>query len=173
LRRPGACAAPANPDHPAGGMKMKTIFVAALAALALSACGGELDPSDELAAALNLAPADTARVLDFVNYPGTDKALLDNAVGLDERAAQNIILKRNGADKVAPSADDQPFATLIALDAISYVTDTALQKLAAYSSLHPAPASQTVETVSFAGWEAEAVVYGVNHGAQVELAPML
>jgi DNA uptake protein ComE-like DNA-binding protein len=160
---------------------MKSILVAALAlagfvaALVTAGCSGQLDSPDSLlAAALNLAPADVSRVLDFVNYPGTDKALLDNAVGLDERAAQNIItLHRDGADGIVPSADDKLFTTLAELDAIPYVTDTALQKLAAYSLSHPAPAGQTVETVSFAGWQVEAVVYGVNHGAQSDLDPLL
>jgi Nuclease A inhibitor-like protein len=123
--------------------------------------GATLDAASSTSeSALNLAPADAARVLDFVNYPGTDEALLDNGVMLDTRAAHNIIGAR-------------PFATLAALDAVPYVGDTALTRLANYSAAHPAPAGETVETVVFAGWESQAVVWGVNQAAAGELDGLL
>jgi DNA uptake protein ComE-like DNA-binding protein len=145
----------------------------ALTALFLAACGGAGDLTGGSSAALQLPPADAARVLAFVNYPGTDVAVLDEQVGLDSRAAQNIVTRRDGADGVTPSADDVPFATLADLDAISYVGDAALQKLQAYSLANPAPAGETVEGVSFAGWESQAVVYGVNLSSPTDLDALL
>lgn len=159
---------------------MKPILIATAAlggfvlALAGAGCSGVTDsPESQAAAALNLAPADAARVLDFVNYPGTDEALLDGAVGLDSRAAKNIIARRNGTDGVSPSADDKPFTTLADLDGVSYVGASTLQKLASYSSSNPAPAGQTVETVKFAGWEVQAVMFGVNLGEKSDLDGLL
>jgi DNA uptake protein ComE-like DNA-binding protein len=52
---------------------------------------------------------------------------------------------------------------------VPYVGDAALQKLQSYAAAHPAPAGETVEGVGFKGWEAEAVVWGVNHAAAADL----
>ncbi len=137
-------------------------------------CSGQVDStSANSAAALQLPAPDAQRVLAFVNYPGTDADLLDHAVGLDSRAAQNIVARRNGADGVSPSADDQPFTTLAQLDAVAYVGDAALQKLSVYSAANPPPAGETVEGVAFAGWESQAVVYGVNLSSAADLDALL
>jgi DNA uptake protein ComE-like DNA-binding protein len=144
-----------------------------IATLALAACQGATEIGSNSAAAVSLPPADAQRILDFVNYPGTDDALLNGAVGLDSRAAQNIIKARNGADGVAPSADDHLFTTIAELDAISYVADSAFKKLQSYSAAHPAPAGETVEGVSFAGWESQAVVWGVNQASQADLDALM
>jgi DNA uptake protein ComE-like DNA-binding protein len=159
---------------------MKSIVIAALAlagfvaTLVTAGCRAEVDSPDSLlAAALNLAPTDVSRVLDFVNDPGTDEALLHGTVGLDPRAAKNIVTHRNGADGVAPSADDQLFTTLTQLDAVSYVGDAAIQKLATYSSAHPPHPGEVVEGVSFAGWEDASVIYGVTIRPKSELDPLL
>jgi len=64
-----------------------------------------------------------AATLALVNDADTDFTLLDIDVGLDRRAAQNII-------------DERPFATLAALDAVSYVGVSALEKLADYALAH-------------------------------------
>lgn len=61
-----------------------------------------------------------AATLALVNDPATTFTLLDDDVGLDRRAAQNII-------------DGRPFATIDALDAVSYVGTSALQKLGDYA----------------------------------------
>jgi DNA uptake protein ComE-like DNA-binding protein len=62
-------------------------------------------------------------ILGLVNHPDTTESLLDVDVGLDRRAATNIIAAR-------------PFANLAALDAVSYVGPTALDALAAYGLAH-------------------------------------
>ncbi len=145
-----------------------------LSFLLLAACSGAVDLTDgSSATALQLSAADAARLLDFVNYPGTDFDVLDRLVGLDSRAAQNIVTHKSGADGVSPSADDRPFATLAELDAVAYVGDAALQKLQAYSTAHPAPAGELVEGIQFAGWESQAVVFGVNLSSAVDLDALL
>ncbi len=117
-------------------------------------------PSDY---AVSMSMADAASVLALVNYPGMDVAVLDQEVGLDSRAAGNIVSHRNGADGVSPSADDVYFADLGQLDAIPYVGDTAFQKLQTYGATHAVPSAETVEGVYFRGWESESVVWAVNH----------
>src|SRR5215468_4685297 len=93
----------------------------ALASLLCAACATSGTDTDDGAFVGELSSADATRVLDLVNYPGTDRALLDGPVGLDARAAGAITARRNGGDGVSPSADDQPFATLADLDAVSFV----------------------------------------------------
>ncbi len=114
-------------------------------------------------AALTLSPADAASLLAFVNYPGTDQATLDDAVGLDSRAAANIVAYRNGQDGICPSSDDVDFTDIGELDAIPYVGNTAFEKLETYAAAHPAPTDETVEGVYFRGWQAQSVVWAVNH----------
>ncbi|HTJ41014.1 MAG TPA: hypothetical protein VL463_02935 [Kofleriaceae bacterium] len=109
----------------------------AIAMCALTACALDAgDDEGESQVAISMPAAQAQRVLDLVNYPGTDLATLD---------------------------------TTVALDAVSYVGDSALTKLAAYADAHPAPAAQVVEGVVFQGWEAEAVVWGVNRASVGEL----
>ena len=62
---------------------------------------------------------DTA-MLALVNDVATTFELLDDTVGLDRRAAENIIAAR-------------PFATIAQLDAVAYVGPSALDKLAEYA----------------------------------------
>ena len=141
-----------------------------LGAAAFAACATDVDPTDgESGAAISMPAADAQRVLDLVNYPGTDAKTLDTTIALDARAAKAIIAARNGADGVAPSADDVSFATIAQLDAVAYVGDSALYKLEQYANAHPAPAGATVEGVVFTGWQEEAVVWGVNRASIAEL----
>lgn len=140
----------------------------------VAACSGAVGAGDAISeSSLTLPATDAARVLAFVNYPGTDVDVLDHAVGLDARAAANIAAQRNGADGVTPSADDRPFTTIAQLDAVPFVGDSALGKLQAYSEAHPAPAAETVEGVQLAGWQSQAVVWGVNQASLADLDALL
>lgn len=118
------------------------------------------DTDGELARAMTQAEA--ARVLDLVNYPGVDRMMLDDVVGLDARAARAIDELRAGADAKFPSRDDHEIVAIAQLDALPYIGDAALQKLSAFAQLHPAPTPQTLEGVRFYGWQAELVLWGVN-----------
>ncbi len=143
----------------------KTHLVPAIVLIAL-AFSGCLTDSDEgfgrNTEHITLGPDQTARVLAFVNYPGTDFELLDQGVRLDRRAAENIVTYRNGNDGLTPSADDQLFTDLDSLVAVPYVANSALQKLDAYAAANPPPPEEIAEGVLFSGWEREAVLWGVN-----------
>ncbi|MBL8953233.1 MAG: hypothetical protein JNK82_20815 [Myxococcaceae bacterium] len=111
---------------------------------------------------LSLSAADGAAVLALVNYPGTSAVVLDDDVGLDTRAAKNIIAARDGADGLELTNDDRLFASIAALDVVPYVGDLAFERLVKFAKAHPAPAEVRVENVSFAGWQAETAVWGAN-----------
>ena len=131
--------------------------------IALAGCATSDPDAAPSVIASNLSVGDATAVLALVNYPGTDVDVLDNQVGLDTRAAHGIIAHRDGADGIAPSSDDVPFATIDELDAIPYVGDSAFTKLTAWAAARPLPAPETVEGVAFAGWESQAVVWGVDN----------
>lgn len=131
-----------------------------------SACGPEYGSA---AADLTLGAADRALVVAFVNDPQTTQDLLDADVGLDSRAAENIIAHRNGADGVTPSADDDLFDDFAELDAVSYVGPSALTKLRDYAAAHAPAQPETVEGVTFSAHEAALVVWGVNQATVAEL----
>jgi hypothetical protein len=58
---------------------------------------------------------------------------LDDAARMSSRTVANIVDHRDGADDVDGTADDQRFATLGQLDAVSYVGPAALEQLLAYA----------------------------------------
>ncbi|MFT4977901.1 MAG: V8-like Glu-specific endopeptidase, partial [Myxococcota bacterium] len=62
-----------------------------------------------------------------------DFSELDDDVGLDRRAATNIIAWRSGDDGVLNTGDDEVFDTLESLDAIAYVGERALGRLLDYA----------------------------------------
>ena len=72
-------------------------------------------------------------VLAVVNDQAVTYTVLDDAVGLDRRAAANIITYRDGDDGVAGTSDDRTFATISELDEISYVGARALARLEDYA----------------------------------------
>lgn len=154
-------------------MPLRTSVAIVLAAAALAGCA-EYDPEAAPSEyALTLSTADAAQVLELVNYPGATLAILDDEVGLDARAAENIAAHRAGADGVFPSADDDLFDDIAELDAVPYVGDSAFQKLAAYAAVSPAPSAESVEGVLFRGWESEIVVWAVNGSTFEELDALL
>ena len=154
-------------------MPLRTSVAIVLAAAALAGCA-EYDPEAAPSEyALTLSTADAAQVLELVNYPGATLAILDDEVGLDARAAENIAAHRAGADGVFPSADDDLFDDIAELDAVPYVGDSAFQKLTAYAAANPAPSAESVEGVLFRGWESEIVVWAVNGSTFEELDALL
>lgn len=75
-------------------------------------------------------------VLALVNDPTVGFTLLDDDVGLDRRAAENIITHRDGADALVSTADDDLFDSIGELDGVRYVGASALGKLLAYAIAH-------------------------------------
>jgi hypothetical protein len=73
-----------------------------------------------------------ALILLFINNPDTTLEILDVQVGLDRRAAINIIAHRNGADGQVGTADDDPIDSISELDEIKYVGKSAMEKVKIY-----------------------------------------
>jgi hypothetical protein len=71
-------------------------------------------------------------VLDFINDESTTFELLDIDVGLDVRAATNIIAHRNGPDGVLGRGQDDLFDSKQELDDIYWVGPVGLAKIEAY-----------------------------------------
>ena len=128
----------------------------------LVGCATSGDPYEDSEYAYELTQQETRAVLDLANYPGVDRAMLDDVVGLDARTARAIDEYRAGADGKFPSLDDNEFDHIGELDAVPYVGDAAFRKLVAYAQAHPAPAPEHHEGVSFKGWQAEIAVWGAN-----------
>jgi hypothetical protein len=137
----------------------------------LGGCLDEADLADESDStfSITVSAADGTRTLELLNYPGTDLKRLDDDAGLDSRAATGIIAHRNGPDGKIFGGDDDLFEDLAEADQIPYVGDAALTRLVEYAKAHPAPAGEIAETVTFKGWEVEAVLWGVNHATVAEL----
>lgn len=93
------------------------------------------DPADPVH---GVAPgsAEAAGILHAANT--ADKWTLDASeqIGLDVRAATNIVEYRNGDDGRAGTDDDRTFETLTQLDGIAYVADRAFGKLAEWVEMH-------------------------------------
>lgn len=104
-----------------------------IALLAGTACGTAALELDESASSIQSGSAEEALVLAVVNDPTTSFAVLDGLIGLDRRAARNIVERRNGDDGVAGTPDDELFDSIGSLDAVSYVGDRAISKILAYA----------------------------------------
>ncbi|MFB6264461.1 MAG: amidohydrolase family protein [Bradymonadaceae bacterium] len=64
------------------------------------------------------------------------ESVLDDDIGLDSRAATNIVEYRVGEDGEPDTGDENPFDDLIEFDEINYVSDRAFGKLAEYGRAH-------------------------------------
>lgn len=90
-------------------------------------------------------------VITFVNNPETTLAVLDDAVGLDRRAAAGIIAHRAGPDGIyggEGGADDDKFDDIAELDAISRIGASALKRIRDYAVAHDDPGLREGERYS-------------------------
>ncbi|MBO6940099.1 MAG: proprotein convertase P-domain-containing protein [Deltaproteobacteria bacterium] len=111
---------------------MRTKLVS-LVLLSVAACAAPTDPAGDLDFPLvDPGSPEEAGMLAFVNDPSTTLSVLDDDVPLNARAAGNIIDRRDGADGVAGTADDELFTSIGDLDSVSYVGPAALEALLAY-----------------------------------------
>ncbi|MBA3461060.1 MAG: hypothetical protein H0T46_13935 [Deltaproteobacteria bacterium] len=85
-------------------------------------------------------------VLAVANKLGV--AALDDDVGLDSRAAKNIVKFRSGPDTVLGSSDDKVFTTLTALDAVPYVGPAAFKHLLLFALAHDYVPDPTPERIN-------------------------
>jgi DNA uptake protein ComE-like DNA-binding protein len=145
-----------------------TILCLSLSTL-VAACQVEGHDRSEDQDRITLSPVEVDAVLAFLNDPATDLGMLDDELGLESRAAAEIIAHRNGADGIYPSADDHRFDTLEELDAVKFVGNTAMSMLREYVADHPAPSGSLVEGVEFTAQENAAVLWGVNSATLEEL----
>ncbi|MEQ9321385.1 MAG: phospholipase D-like domain-containing protein [Polyangiaceae bacterium] len=123
-------------------MRRATLFSTLLAftslASAVTGCSGASDDDnvDAITGTIAAGSPEEAAVLALVNDPAVDQPLLDDEVGLDVRAATNIIEHRDGPDATVGTGDDDLFDDIVELDDISYVGPSALASLLAYAQAH-------------------------------------
>jgi hypothetical protein len=109
---------------------------AILAVLTLCACAVS-DPEsalDDSRPALEDGTVEALGILGLLNDPTTTFELLDDAVGLDRRAAANLIAYRNGSDGSVGTADDRAFGSVAEIDAVRWVGSSAIAKLVDYAT---------------------------------------
>lgn len=71
-------------------------------------------------------------ILELANTSSVTE--LDKEIGLDKRAAKNIVEHRNGLDGKPGTTDDNPISTLKELDKISWIGKRAFQRLQEFSA---------------------------------------
>lgn len=114
---------------------------------------------------------EAAGVLLLLNDAGTTLALLDDAIGLDRRAAVSIVDHRDGEDRVYGTSDDRPFQSIAEVDALYYVGEDALDLLTEWAWDHdfvPSEDDEVVGTwdgVTFTVAEADHVVALANRAS--------
>lgn len=149
----------------------KARLLALIGALLMAGCSddtGSQDPYASDRGPIDLSQEEEALIVEFVNDAATTEPLLDVDVGLDARAAHNIIIHRDGVDGVYPSGDDNPYDSIAELDSVPYVGPSALEKLRDYLASSSSGA-ETVEGVEFTADQAAAVIWGVNQATFEEL----
>jgi len=150
----------------------KTLGILTLAAAAAACSAAGSDSSEEVEGAfdpISLPQHEIDQVVQLVNSPATTAAVLDFDIGLDSRAAENIIAHRAGSDGVYPSGDDDRFTSLEELDSVPFVGASALRKLRDWAVAHPPAQPELVDGVQFSAEQAVAVVWGINHASVSEL----
>jgi hypothetical protein len=129
---------------------------------------------DAVTAAIHDGTPESIGVLGLLNAVDTDVPLLDIDVGLDRRAAENLVAHKNGADGVAGNDDDDAFDDVDEVDAIPYVGPSAFDKLLAYAAAHGyVPGDDDLlgvyDGVSFTVKEAQATLTLANNEAHATL----
>lgn len=114
-------------------MSVKNALILVLGVVLLNGCA-EFDNDRDLNPRRTATEAETtACVLAFVNDPGTTRQLLDVDVALDRRAAENLVKHRDGADHRVMTRDDNVIGDLGELASISWVGDSAMNKIESYA----------------------------------------
>ena len=152
---------------------MTKLAVLALAS-ALTGCVATDEDTTSAESSIVEGSPDAFGILDLLADRATTVALLDLDVGLDRRAATNLIVHRDGADGVPGTADDDAFGSIAEVDAIPYVGPTALERLRAYAQAHGfVPAGGDLlgvfDNVAFTVDEATATLALANSAAFAEL----
>ena len=144
------------------------LSLALTTSLTLAGCSG--DPAATEAPETNDAesqndvdlPADSAEgltIVEFLNDAGTTFELLDETVGLDSRAAENLIAHRDGVDASPATSDDDLYDSIDEIDAIAWVGPAAVESLTTFVTEQG--------WVTYAGGNYEGVVFNTS---QITLA---
>ena len=72
-------------------------------------------------------------LLDFLNDEETTQAVLDYTVGLDRRAAGNLIAHRDGGDRKWGTSDDDIYNTVDEVDAVRFVGPKTLDRMVVFA----------------------------------------
>jgi hypothetical protein len=124
--------------------------------LALSACAIDDAQIQSTDAALTVP----TELLTFLNDPQTSFEVLDSKVGLDSRAARQIIAHRDGPDWQSMTADDNPIDSLEELESIDRVGPGTIWELERW--IDTPQDGWVVEGVPFTDCQAELVVEWTN-----------
>lgn len=125
--------------------------------LALAACAVDDAQIQSTDAALTVP----TELLTFLNDPQTSFEVLDSKVGLDSRAARQIVAHRDGADWLPMTADDNPIDSLEELEAIDRVGPGTIWELERW--IESPTEGWVVEGVSFSDLQAELVIDWTNN----------
>jgi hypothetical protein len=131
-------------------MTISTSFLTILATLSLVGCAGDKcadsdcsdTGADELRATASgdLEELSQARstwegtpegvgLIEFLNAEDTTQSVLDYTVGLDRRAAGNLIAHRDGGDRLWGTSDDDIYNTVDEADAVRFVGPKTLDRM--------------------------------------------
>jgi hypothetical protein len=113
-------------------------------------------------------------LIDFLNDQSTDFDLLDLDVGLDRRAAGNLISHRNGGDDMFGTSDDDLFSSVREVDSVRWVGPRSIEKMVEFAvALGFVPTGTdylgTWDNVDFTVNEAYATIVLVNNATEVAL----
>jgi hypothetical protein len=113
-------------------------------------------------------------LLDFLNDAATDFDVLDLDVGLDRRAAGNLISHRNGGDDLFGTTDDDLFSSVREVDAVRWVGPRSIERMVEFASvLGFVPTGTdhlgTWDGVDFTVDQADATVDLVNNASESTL----
>lgn len=111
---------------------------------ACSQKGGD-SGGDDLRFADDLVELDPARsswegtpegvgLVDFINDEGTTFEVLDITVGLDRRAAGNLIAHRDGGDRAWGTTDDDIYNDVDEIDAVRFVGPRTIDRMIGYAA---------------------------------------
>ena len=113
-------------------------------------------------------------LLDFLNDASTTFETLDLDVGLDRRAAGNLISHRNGGDDLFGTTDDDLFGSVREVDAVRWVGPRSIEKVVSFAdSFGFVPTGTdylgTWDGVDFSVNESELTLEFVNSASEAEL----
>jgi len=113
-------------------------------------------------------------LLDFLNDAATDFEVLDLDVGLDRRAAGNLISHRNGGDDLFGTSDDDLFSSVREVDSVRWVGPRSIEHMvefAAFQGFVPTGTDYlgTWDGVDFTVNQADATLVLVNSATESEL----